>query len=321
MSGRAGGAITYPSPAFQGLPALLPAEPDFVIGVIDTGVVADGGSAHPFLQGHLTSDWLQNLDTDGGLDHGHGTFVAGLILQQAPTATIRMSNALLGRPGTLDDPAAKQNNDEQVAQAIRDMAAEDHLAVLNLSFLGDEETAPEGLRDALDFLFHEKPDLVVIAAAGNSWTDDRRYPAGFSFDRLKAIGATDETSVLVQRSLALGRSPSLTPPLASFSNYGQFVHGYASGVDLTGPCRWYDQDAVDFQAQAAGWCRWSGTSFAAARVAGRLARTRRELSGTGPEAWGHLMRTSSRVVPSRADSSTWQPWIDTRPDLPEGLDA
>ena len=285
MSGRAGGAATYAIPVSEELPALPSADPEFVIGVIDSGIVAgeNGTRPHPYLAGHLSADWPENLDTLGPsvlTDGGHGTFVAGLILQQAPTATIRMSNALAGWPG--------DTNDQVVVDAITAMADRDeHLSVLNLSFFGEERDEPRGIHDALVYLFQQKPDVMVIAAAGNSWTDAPRWPAAFDFPQLKSIGATDESIVAVR---TLGH----WPPKASFSNYGRYVHAYASGVDVTGPF-FLDPDGSGVQSET-GWVKWGGTSFAAAQVTGLLAQKMRLESLTGPQAWAELVASSAGLV-------------------------
>ena len=51
-----------------------------------------------------------------------------------------------------------------------------------------------------------------------------------------------------------------------------------------------------------GWARWSGTSFAAATVSGRIAQTAIELGVTGTEAAEIVLR-ESRVI--NADGAVW----------------
>ncbi|HST65763.1 MAG TPA: S8/S53 family peptidase [Mycobacteriales bacterium] len=231
-----------------------PADPGFVVGMIDTGVVA-----HPFLDGHTRP--LGPGDTDpmpvGELAAGHGTVVAGRILLEAPTATVVVRAAL--RPPYR---AAGQDTDAAVAAAIRDFAAVDGLLVLNLSFAGSwtERSEPAGIAAALTELLAARPQLLVVAATANRWTDAPSWPAAFGeeFDRVVPVGAVDETIVL--------EDPGLGPPPAAFASRWPGIGVRAGGVRVLGPSPF----------GTGGWVRWSGTSLAAATVTGILAQALHE---------------------------------------------
>jgi subtilisin family serine protease len=244
-------------------------DPAFVVGVIDTGIVLEDDryhrQPHPFLQGHLTPDWDHNEDhlpkahsRLRELD-GHGTFVAGVILREAPTVTIHMRNVL--------DESAGAGDDETVAAAIRGMRDVPNLKVVNLSFFGASKEQSDDvaqIKSALDDLLDYNQDIVVVAAAGNWWTGDEAWPA--AFDKVIAVGAVDETV------FPLGNE---VPPKASFSNYGHWVDAYASGVQVLGPYCWYRETAApdgESPRDFTGWARMSGTSFAAAIVTGVIAQ-------------------------------------------------
>jgi Subtilase family len=98
-------------PDTQGFP-----DPDFVVAVIDTGVSVSDGKPHPYIARSLAPNWIENTEPpplDGQkLDRfqGHGTFVAGLIHKEAPTATIHMRKA-----------PSRPNNEEQVAHIIEEI--------------------------------------------------------------------------------------------------------------------------------------------------------------------------------------------------------
>jgi hypothetical protein len=283
MVGRAGGGATFATgvPPQTGtdvppqITRLRDPMVDFVIGVIDTGIWSFGGQPHPYLEGHLTDSWTQNVDEQElfSVVEGHGTFVSGVILNQAPTAMIEMRRALDGPPGVSDQP---------VVEALHSMRRVDNLKLVNLSFFGDEVREPEEIKQALEDLFRDKPDLVVVAAAGNSGTSDPVFPAAFRFPRLISVGAVDET--MFPRARPEPPAASLTqlpiPPIASFSNHGPTVDAYASGVGVIGPRfatrvgEGMDIDPRDdLGTPEPGWNRWGGTSFAAAAVTGLIART------------------------------------------------
>jgi subtilisin family serine protease len=244
------------------------ADPQFVVGVIDTGIVLNDdrhdGEPHPFLRDRLTSAWPYNEDRLPDKtkpkrlrEHdGHGTAVAGLILREAPTATIHMRNVLDEYMG---------GNDPATAKAIRDLRDVPHLKVVNLSFNGtfrEKRDDVAQIKSAVDDLLRR--DIVVVAAAGNRGTGAEAWPA--AFPEVIAVGAVDET--------VFGR-PGQVPPKASFSNYGPWVDAYASGVQVLAPRCWYKEEPGpngESPQDFTGWARMSGTSFAAAIVTGVIAR-------------------------------------------------
>jgi subtilisin family serine protease len=108
------------------------------------------------------------------------------------------------------------------------------------------------------------PDVVVVAAAGNQGRRRPCWPAAFK--RVVAVGAVDETDV----------PRGTLPPRAAWSNFGWWVDACAGGVDVLGPLCTFDETrehAGEPGAEAfTGWARWSGTSFAAPKVTGRIAQ-------------------------------------------------
>ena len=136
---------------------------------------------------------------------------------------------------------------------------------------------------------------AVTAAAGNDSLIDRlTYPA--SLKDVVAVAATT------------GASPAAP---AGFTNSGWWVDASASGEQLLGPFPEVGQGAHHGGLPAAtcrgpcrtstpGWARWSGTSFAVARVAGRRgSRDRREGGGiSGAEAWRRVRARSGPPSPT-----------------------
>lgn len=241
----------------------LPAEP-VRVGVIDTGVVLREGRPHPYLDGRVeygSDDVDEVLPAAPGGSDGHGTFVAGVIVQEAPTIKVVMKGVL--------DKSNDDIEDQAVAKAIEALG-HDGITLINLSFSGStyENEPPKSIYDALLAL---PEDTVVIAAASNSGLPRKMYPAGIDLGekhaRIVAVGSTtDERKV------------------ADFSGYGSWVGCYAPGVGILGPfC-------------AEGWKQGNGTSFSAAIVTGRIAALMSE-GKTAAEAAKALIDYASVKIP------------------------
>lgn len=242
---------TPPSPTETELAPVTEPAGDFPVGVVDTGIVLQDGRPHPYLDGHVRyaaadQDPL-DADDDGWLDiyDGHGTFVAGLVLQQAPAATVQVRRGL--DTGVNDDLA--------IAASIRGLAA-DGVKLINLSFssTADGYTYPLAVSEEIADL---PLDVVVVAAAGNYGRTRPVWPAAFK--RVIAVGSV--------QGAELARS--------AWSNYGWWVDACADGDGVVGPFCTFDERArhdEDYAYRFTGWANWSGTSFAAPKVTGRIAQ-------------------------------------------------
>jgi subtilisin family serine protease len=244
------------------------------IGVLDTGVRGD----HPSFTGltlepSARSDDPADLDGDGALDSeaGHGTFITGILAELAPGAT-QVVDRVLDDLGLVSESA--------LCAAILRMA-ERKVEVLNLSLGGyaQDDLPPPALVATLRWL--RRPPLVV-AAAGNFGCDRPFWPAALK--SVVAVGALDR--------------PGGRP--AWFSNFGHWVDACAPGVELTssfvpfsGPL---EADPAGDPRSFGDWAVWSGTSFAAPRFAGALARVKTARGGTVAEAADRLL-LSGRTVP------------------------
>jgi subtilisin family serine protease len=205
---------------------------------------------------------------------GHATFVTGLVLRQAPAATVRVQKVL--------EPTGDAKSWD-VAKAIVEIGRSG-IQILNLSlvcYTGDGKP-PLGLATAIDRL---DPEILVVACAGNHGDrrleeltdDDHRQPAWpAALDDVVAVGS------------AVRSSDGASPPyrLCDFTpwdavwidvvTHGEGVRstyftGTGSGVDPQGNT---SQDTFD------GGAEWSGTSFSAALLAGHVAAvaTRKKIS-------------------------------------------
>lgn len=249
-------------------PALPPSEPlpvglelapptdgpgaGIVVAVIDTGARAD----HVLLAGHVRIRGDNDLEVvdespaDGKRDYvaGHGTHVAGIIRQVAPGATI-LARATVRSNGTVSDPV--------VAGAIDELAQEERVDILNLSFGGYAHdgfvTGLPCTTDALRRLRLKHPRVVVVAAAGNNRKTEPFFPA--ALPDVIGVGATDERG-----------------NRAWFSNRGPWVDLWALGVGVASSYIGPSLTELGGGGRDLGaTVKWTGTSFAAPRVAGMLA--------------------------------------------------
>ncbi|MPZ51613.1 MAG: S8 family serine peptidase [Acidimicrobiia bacterium] len=223
------------------------------VTVLDTGIRS----------GWLEDDWfasrveagaddeeLLDTDADGCRDAqaGHGTFITGVIANRAPNVRVR-ARRLLSSVGLTSDVL--------LAIKIHELIETIGSGVLSLSLGGYTfDDRPPRLLSAALRLLHR--DAVVVAAAGNNSSNRPFYPA--AMEEVVAVG-----------SICDGDNPTRS----QFSNFGDWVDCYAHGEDVhstmiihSGPVVG-SPDPDDFD----GYARWSGTSFAAPRVAAAIAQT------------------------------------------------
>ena len=293
LGGRVGGAADRAVAANRSYPPNRTPAGELVVGVVDTGIVKYEDGTHPWFAGHLydhppVDDFLLIGEAPDELP-GHGTFVAGLILREAPAVKVRMV-----RPRTWKDP--------DVHDAILELK---DCQLINLSFAGSEpETAePEPIASALREL---DEGTVVVIAAGNRGVSNVGFPAGIRTTatqaQLIAVGAVDETRVLPYGA---------PPPVAGFSNFGDWVDCYASGVQVLGPHRYYNELPVGslLSRDLRGWARWSGTSFATATVTGVIARYQIDHPGTSMVAAAEaILGTAPRIPVRQSELSGIEDW-------------
>uniref|UniRef100_UPI001444048A S8 family peptidase n=1 Tax=Microbacterium sp. K35 TaxID=2305440 RepID=UPI001444048A len=227
---------------------------------------------------------------DGEIDAvaGHGTFISGIVRQTAPDADI-LSIRVAGALGVVDESTLLETV-AQVVELLRrhreDPKTGFPIDVLNLSLSYYHETPTDGLfsRTLYELLAKARElGCVVVCSAGNDAIDRPSFPAslwpwpgadnGLPADKGAphvAVGALNPSS----RSVAL------------FSNVGPWVHVYAPGAavvstspafvggaqaatraDVDGLVR----ETLDPDDYRGGFAVWSGTSFAAPYLAGRIA--------------------------------------------------
>ncbi|TDC09644.1 peptidase S8 and S53 subtilisin kexin sedolisin [Actinomadura bangladeshensis] len=257
-------------------PRAVPGRRDVTVAILDTGL-----SPHPW---YADTGWYReqraeaaevldaDLDFDLDAQAGHGTFIAGVVLAQAPAARLR-ARRVIGGDGVGDEL--------EVIRALHRLAEWGRADVVNLS-LGchtyDDRPSPV-LREAIAALGRR---TVVVACAGNTATDRPFWPAAMK--PVIGVAALDGAD------------------RAWFSNHGWWVDACAQGVDVASTFVSFDGtrppvDGADpdrFQ----GYATWSGTSFAAPRVAGMIAGRAAEEGVDAPAAADRVLDPAShRVLP------------------------
>ena len=240
-----------------------------LVGMVDTGV-----RPHPWLAGGYLSAMddfepapsessvhAEAVSSRARLQVGHGTFGAGLVLQQAPAAGVWVERALAP---TGEGPVSR------VVQAARQLADRGvHVLNLSLGCWATEFEAGEVMRQLVADLHQDHPNMVIVAAAGNLGGDgEPRKTADFwpaACENVLAVGAVE--------------SPDSTR-WAEWSNRGPWIDLAAPAAELlstyvVGALQPSDKRSA---IRYTGWARWSGTSFATTVVSGAIARLM-----TGPE--------------------------------------
>jgi len=212
-----------------------PPNPQVKVGILDTRLFA-----HPDLAGRYFADHdaLVPATTASTPDsEAHATFIAGVILAEAPNADLIVGHVLNAYNicGSSWDVATKM-------AAFVDAG----VSVLNISFgaATHDDKPPFVLRRAVNELTSR--NVAIVAAAGNHGPNEKKmWPAAFK--KVVAVGAG--TRIAGTDSFKV----------ADFSPRQPWVDLLAPGEDIHSLYK------------ASGYRRWSGTSFSAAAVSGAVA--------------------------------------------------
>ncbi len=202
-------------------------------------------------------------DRTGTLDFeaGHGTFISGIVRQICPDAEI-FSAGVLSSFGDGDTRGVLES-----LQRVNEAAA-DPFDIVVMSFGAFLENDDPGLFAAE--LTAALGDTLAVAAAGNDMSCRPYYPAAIP-------------GVIAVGGLAADGK-------AWFTNFGDWVDACAPAVDIVSTFFCDFTELIDGEAHRvySGWARWSGTSFAAPKVAGLIAQEMYLAQVTAKEAWRRL---------------------------------
>ncbi len=288
--------VVHWEPFYKGSPGSLPEAADEMkppdgksgdgprVVILDTGI-QKGWERDDWFRDRVEGpgpDGLEETDADrdGALDvqAGHGTFIASLVAQHCPSATI-IPRRVLNSFGL--------TSDVDLAHAIlRAAKLEPDLLVLSLGAYCADDRPPPAIERALA---HLPAKTVVVAAAGNAGQSRVFWPAALK--TVVAVGAHD------------GGDPDSDGTLdgperrAHFSNFGWWVDACADGLKAHAKFIEWDGGLDGLQPgeqEFSGWAVWSGTSFAAPIVAGALAQHMVDNGGDAHDAVRARIRAPGR---------------------------
>lgn len=270
------GGVLYPEAASAPTPRPgKPARDTCLVGLLDTRI-----TPHPALVGKLHAAEGALLDGAGPFSHyaGHATFVAGMILAEAPETRLMVR-------AVLDDDRAVSNAWETALAMMQFRNSGAKILNLSLGCITTDGDAPLIMKRAVELL---TPQMVIVSAAGNHGdpklnngaVNERAacWPAALS--QVEAVGALTEA----------GDRAEFSPDVrwTTFMGPGQNVVGPFLTGTVNVQTREHGTLPTEFPE---GWASWSGTSFAAATVTGRLARLTARNDGDPHAALRDLRRT------------------------------
>lgn len=233
------------------------------IGLLDTRIFR-----HPKLDGRYLADFETLLPDESPFNStaGHATFIAGLILAQAPNADLVVR-------WVLDDHATSHSSWDVAHQMVAFL--DEDVSLLNISFgcATDDNQPPLLLRRAIERL---TPTVTVIAAAGNHGdlnpsiqgshcllrsNKTPLWPA--AFDEVVAVGSATN-GALSSFSPGVPWVDFLTPGEGVRSTY---LEGQVDVVSRDQLCTQVNHGREEF----AGYAEWTGTSFSAGTLVGAIA--------------------------------------------------
>ena len=141
------------------------------VGVVDTGV--DGN--HPDLKGKILDGYnFVEGNPDASDDHGHGTFVAGIIAAKSNNIGIK---GLYDYAQVIPVKAMDENGFGTYEDAAKGIiyASDKGARVINLSIGGYAYSSM--LQDAVDYALER--GCIVVAAGGNDGIEQAIYPAAY----------------------------------------------------------------------------------------------------------------------------------------------
>jgi serine protease len=279
------GWLPAPGYAMQDGPAWPTPYQPRVIALLDTGVrphpwLPEAGEP-PFVLHAEDYGWQSPIpDDDTGptgdySSHwGHATFIAGLIRLAAPCAQV-LSMRVMNSHGKVSE--------DHVAGALNWLVDNPELAdgigvgIVLMAFGRQEDPGDKDLDELRTPIKKLTARGVrIVASAGNDGAERPVYPAAFAAE--SALSPDSQRSVLSVGAL----TGALAPPTerAPYSNFGPWVSEWRSGTNIVSimplTTKSSDDPSSGLAAAAApasgnGYAWWSGTSFAAAAVAGELA--------------------------------------------------
>ena len=261
------------------------------VAVIDTGF-GQGRYRSRQVEPFVTPRCLVSADTedlpdfnlDGTLDAvaGHGTFVAGQIVEAEPQVRIQMIRAV-DRQGAVSDLSLAKAID---ALCELEGGAPD---ILNLALGGWTHYNAEPPAVAARLRALHRQGTAIVAAAGNLSSDRKFWPA--AMEEVIGVGAVT-------------RNAGKWVP-TDYSNHGDWIKAAVEADTVVGP--FYenftstdparpDSPGISFD----GFAEWEGTSFLAPQLAAAIARQMLRDERLSPRAaWERIAGGAGNTRPDR----------------------
>ncbi|MCP4963949.1 MAG: S8/S53 family peptidase [bacterium] len=276
-----------------------PPSPEIFVGLFDTGIDETVAASNPLLAGALSRDPIDGTQDnelpsgDGIVDDvsGHGAHTAGIVVQRCPDVRVNIETVRSGRNRTSDS--------FELARDLRDVEHCD-IVVFPLAVTASRVTDLPALRAVVEHLLAQAK--VVVAAAGlrpaGNPEDQLYFPADLAFQRevrerlpglLVRVGAVDaDGNPLPGNRVSRAKLYPEPDTRADANSYGyQVASAYPNGlfqVGLHTQPLYYGDDCA----------RWTGTSFASARVAGAIAD--RYLHPNDNESFASVVEAATKVI-------------------------
>jgi hypothetical protein len=269
------------------------------LAVLDTGIPEDYASLHSHLADAVAPGPERESPMDPGagdirLDAGHGLFILDIACRIAPAL----------KPVYMRRPARDDSNltfgealiGQDLWEVAREVTSAGQRLIVNMSFSAPtpDDSPAAGLEGELAWMVGQGLDVLVVAAAGNSGSDQPTWPAAYDLPNVVSVGALDASG-----------------HVADFSNRGPWVDCWTSGTDILGAylAGTYDHPSTysavfPETAGSAPWATWNGTSFATPRVAAAIAVKAAGMPGASLlAAWEALRKENRQRHPQWTDPS------------------
>jgi len=230
--------------------------------------------------GRVVAPLVGSLDSHAG----HGTYIAGIIRQVAPDATV-LSIPIMHNDGLVDEMSLQLALGLVLGRVVaaQDRGAKDSFVDVVLLSLGYYSATPH-LRPLLWCILNALTcrGVAIVASAGNDATARKCYPAAWATDKrwggplaICSVGALNPngTRAIFSNQTDDRAGPDWVtawePGVAIVSTFPKMRGSRSAALQNTD----YGRESFDPDDFSHGFGLWRGTSFAAAVKAAKLARS------------------------------------------------
>lgn len=259
------------------------------MAVLDTGLPTDYATLHPDLRGAVAANPDYEKPAGPGhilrIDAGHGLFILDLIWRRVPS----LPPVFMRRP--VRDESNLTLGEHLIGldlwEVVQAMGKGSRL-IVNMSFasMTDDDKPGPGLLRELQWMCVQEYDVLVVAAAGNTAGTRPCFPAACGLPNVVSVGA-------LQGPAEVACFSARGPWVNCWTKGVNVVAGYVDGVYPRG-----GGSTATFHGPHP-YAQWSGTSFAAPRVAAAIARHAATMPQANLQAvWASLRQANQGCHPT-----------------------